>query len=43
MIEDLSIIYKLKLSVVVIHGGGKNIKQKLPSQQKPHLGKGQKL
>ena len=28
-IEDLSIIYKLKLSVVVIHGGGKNIKQKL--------------
>ncbi len=28
-IEDLSIIYELKLSVVVIHGGGKNIKQKL--------------
>jgi len=28
-IEDVSIIYKLGLSVIVIHGGGKNIKKKL--------------
>ncbi len=28
-IEDISVIYKLGLSVVVVHGGGKNIKKKL--------------
>ena len=28
-IEDISIIYKLGLSVIVVHGGGKNIKKKL--------------
>ncbi len=28
-IEDISVIYKLGLSAVVIHGGGKNIKKKL--------------
>ena len=28
-IEDVSVIYKLGLSLVVIHGGGKNIKKKL--------------
>ena len=28
-IEDVSIIYKLGLSVIVVHGGGKNIKKKL--------------
>ncbi len=28
-IEDVSVIYKLGLSVIVIHGGGKNIKKKL--------------
>ena len=28
-IEDISVIYKLGLSVIVIHGGGKNIKKKL--------------
>ena len=27
-IEDVSIIYKLGLSVIVVHGGGKNIKKK---------------
>ena len=30
-IEDISIIYKLGLSVIVVHGGGKNIKKKLDS------------
>ena len=30
-IEDVSIIYKLGLSVIVVHGGGKNIKKKLDS------------
>ena len=30
-IEDVSIIYKLGLSVIVIHGGGKNIKKNLIS------------
>ena len=28
-IEDISVIYKLGLSAVVVHGGGKNIKKKL--------------
>lgn len=28
-IEDVSVIYKLGLSVIVVHGGGKNIKKKL--------------
>ena len=28
-IEDISVIFKLGLSVIVIHGGGKNIKKKL--------------
>jgi len=28
-IEDISIIYKLGLSAIVVHGGGKNIKKKL--------------
>ena len=28
-IEDVSVIYKLGLSAIVIHGGGKNIKKKL--------------
>ena len=28
-IEDVSVIYKLGLSLIVIHGGGKNIKKKL--------------
>ncbi len=28
-IKDISVIYKLGLSVVIIHGGGKNIKEKL--------------
>ena len=28
-IEDISVIYKLGLSVIVVHGGGKNIKKKL--------------
>ena len=28
-IEDISIIYKLGLSTIVVHGGGKNIKKKL--------------
>jgi len=28
-IEDISIIYKLGLSLIVVHGGGKNIKKKL--------------
>ena len=28
-IEDISVIYKLGLSVLVVHGGGKNIKKKL--------------
>ena len=28
-IKDISVIYKLGLSVIVIHGGGKNIKKKL--------------
>ena len=28
-IEDVSIIYKLGLSVIVVHGGGKNIKKNL--------------
>ena len=28
-IEDVSVIYKLGLSLVVVHGGGKNIKKKL--------------
>ena len=27
-IKDVSIIYKLGLSVIVVHGGGKNIKKK---------------
>ena len=27
-IEDISVIYKLGLSVIVVHGGGKNIKKK---------------
>jgi len=31
-IEDISIIYKLGLSVIVVHGGGKNIKKKLDIQ-----------
>jgi len=31
-IEDISVIYKLGLSVIVIHGGGKNIKKKLDIQ-----------
>ena len=30
-IEDVSIIYKLGLSVIGVHGGGKNIKKKLDS------------
>ena len=30
-IEDISILYKLGLSIIVIHGGGKNIKKKLDS------------
>ena len=28
-IEDISVIYKLGLTVIVVHGGGKNIKKKL--------------
>ena len=28
-IEDVSVIYKLGLSAIVVHGGGKNIKKKL--------------
>jgi len=28
-IEDISVIYKLGLSVIVVHGGGKNIEKKL--------------
>ena len=28
-IEDISVIYKLGLSTIVVHGGGKNIKKKL--------------
>ena len=28
-IEDISVIYKLGLSVIVVHGGGKNIKKRL--------------
>ena len=28
-IEDISVIYKLGLSAIVVHGGGKNIKKKL--------------
>ena len=28
-IEDISVIYKLGLSLIVVHGGGKNIKKKL--------------
>jgi len=28
-IEDISVIYRLGLSVIVVHGGGKNIKKKL--------------
>ncbi len=28
-IEDISVIYKLGLSVIIVHGGGKNIKKKL--------------
>ena len=28
-IEDVSVIYKLGLSLIVVHGGGKNIKKKL--------------
>ena len=28
-IEDVSVIYKLGLSVIIVHGGGKNIKKKL--------------
>ena len=28
-IKDISVIYKLGLSVIVVHGGGKNIKKKL--------------
>ena len=28
-IEDVSVIYKLGLSIIVVHGGGKNIKKKL--------------
>ena len=28
-IEDISVIYKLGLSIIVVHGGGKNIKKKL--------------
>jgi acetylglutamate kinase len=28
-IEDISVIFKLGLSVIVVHGGGKNIKKKL--------------
>ena len=28
-IEDVSVIHKLGLSVIVVHGGGKNIKKKL--------------
>ena len=31
-IEDVSVIYKLGLSVIVVHGGGKNIKKKLDKQ-----------
>ena len=31
-IEDVSVIYKLGLSVIVVHGGGKNIKKKLDEQ-----------
>ena len=27
-VKDISIVYKLGLSVIVIHGGGKNIKKK---------------
>ena len=30
-IEDISVIYKLGLSVIVVHGGGKNIKKNLIS------------
>ena len=29
LIEDISIIIKLNLKVIVVHGGGKNIKKKL--------------
>ncbi len=28
-IEDISVIYKLGLSTIVVHGGGKNIKKNL--------------
>ena len=28
-IEDVSVIYKLGLSVIIVHGGGKNIQKKL--------------
>ena len=28
-IEDISVIYKLGLSIIVVHGGGKNIKKKI--------------
>ena len=28
-IEDISVIYKLGLSTIVVHGGGKNIKKKI--------------
>ncbi len=31
-IEDISVIYKIGLSAVVVHGGGKNIKKKLDEQ-----------
>ena len=27
-IEDVSVIYNLGLSVIIVHGGGKNIKKK---------------
>ena len=29
LIEDISIIIKLNLKVIVVHGGGKNIKKKI--------------
>ncbi len=31
-IEDISVINKLGLSAIVVHGGGKNIKKKLDKQ-----------
>ncbi len=31
-IEDVSVIYKIGLSAVIVHGGGKNIKKKLDEQ-----------